>query len=249
MVIVDIEQFGRRKNPEQHWLRSQMYNVLETAATRAGIPWCDCERADRGDGVIVLIPAFVAKEVITEGFVRELDTELGTYARRSQESVAMRMRVALHAGDVVRDGEGWVNAELNTACRLVDMPALRNALAQVPSARLALVVSNMWFKAVVWHDPGAVDHREYTRVPINAKELDDWAWIHVPGHPQPDIPSAVDGSRTPDATAQGSNKADVTAKDGATTLNFSDKVRADTIVGHDQINYYSDAATPRRDRR
>jgi hypothetical protein len=84
MVIVDIEKFGRRKNPDQHWLRRQMYDVLKTAAARAGIPWSDCHRADRGDGVIILIPASVAKEDITEDFVRELDTELGTYARPEQ---------------------------------------------------------------------------------------------------------------------------------------------------------------------
>ncbi len=248
MVIIDIEKFGQRKNPDQHWLRRQMYDVLETAAWRAGIPWSACRRADRGDGVIILIPASVAKENITEGFVRELDTELGTHARRSRESVAMRMRVALHAGDVVRDDQGWVGAELNTACRLVDLPALRDALTQVPSARLALIVSDMWFKAVVWHNHGAVDHRDYTRVPITTKELDDWAWIHVPGHPKPDIPSSASPTRAPDAAAQGAHKPETPAQDGATTVNFIGPVRAKRdVIG--QIINYPDAVTPRRDRR
>lgn len=249
MTIIDIEQFGRRKNPDQHWLRRQMYDVLEAAATRAGIPWSDCHRADRGDGVIILIPASVAKEDITEGFVRELNTELGIYARRSGQSVAMRMRVALHAGDVVRDDQGWVGAELNTACRLVDLPALRDALAQVPNARLALVVSDTWFKTVVWHDPGAVDHRNYTRVPVTTKELDDWAWIHVPGQPEPDIPPSANPTRAPDAPAQGPQRSEASAQGGETTVNFSGKVRAATIVGRDQTNYNMGAMTPRRDLR
>jgi hypothetical protein len=246
MVIVDIEQFGRRKNSDQHWLRRQMYDVLEAAAIQAGIPWSECHRVDRGDGVIILVPASVAKEVITEGFVRELDTELATYARRSGASVAMRMRVALHAGDVVRDAEGWVNAELNTACRLVDLPALRDALEQVPSARLALIVSDMWFKAVVRHDPGAVDHRDYRLVPITTKELDDWAWIHVPGHPRPDLPSSANRTRAPKAATPGADKPEAPAE-GATTVNFHGNVHANTVVGHDQINHYSRAVTPRQD--
>ncbi len=249
MIVIDIEQFGRRKNPDQRWLRRQMYDVLEAAATQAGIPWSDCHRADRGDGVIILTPASVAKEDITEGFVRQLDTELGTYARRSGESVAMRMRVALHAGDVVRDNQGWVGAELNTACRLVDLPALRDALAQAPSARLALVVSDMWFKTVVWHDPGAVDHRDYTRVPVTTKELDDWAWIHVPGQPKPAIPASANPTQAPEAPAQGTQRPEAPTQDGATTVNFSGKVRAATIVGRDQTNHYTGTITPRRDLR
>lgn len=249
MVVVDIEQFGRRKNPDQHWLRRQMYDVLEMAATQAGIPWPDCHRADRGDGVIILIPASVSKEDITESFVRELDTELGTYARRSGESVAMRMRVALHAGDVVRDDHGWVNAELNTACRLVDLPDLRDALAQAPTARLALIVSDMWFTAVVRHDPGAVDHRDYTRVSITTKELNDWAWIHVPGQPKQDVFPSTIPTRAPDATAQGAHQPDGSATGAAPTLNFSGNVRANTIVGGNQINHYRGAIAPRRDQR
>jgi hypothetical protein len=142
----------------------------------------------------------------------------------------LRMRVALHAGDVLRDDQGWVGAELNTACRLVDLPALRNALAQVPSARLAVVVSDIWFKTVVRHDPGTVDHRNYTRVPIAMKEPDHWAWIYVPGHPKPSIPSMTDPT---DASA----------------INFSGPIRANTIVGRDQINPYIGATTPRQDRR
>jgi hypothetical protein len=248
IAIVDIEQFGRRKNPDQCWLRRQMYEMLETAATRAGIPWSDCHRNDRGDGVITLIPASVPKEDITESFVRELDTELGAYARRSRESVAMRMRVALHAGDVLRDAQGWVSAELNTACRLVDLPALRNALAQTPSARLALIVSDMWFKTVVWHGPGAIDHRSYTRVPVTTKELDDWAWIHVQGHSKSDNPLSTNRTQAPSGTTPDANKFETPTLDGEMTrTTFSGPVIANTVVGHDQINHYK-GDTPRQDR-
>lgn len=250
MIIIDIEQFGRRKNPDQHWLRRQMYDVLESAAERAGIPWSQCHLADRGDGVIILIPAAaaVSKEEVTEGFIRELTTELATYAGRSRETVAMRMRVALHAGDVVRDEHGWVGAELNTACRLVDLPALRDALRQAPHARLALIVSDMWFKTVVSHDPGAVDHRTYTQVPITTKELDDWSWIHLPGHPKPEAPPPKTTS-PPDHPAQDTTQAETPTKDGAMTLTFSGPVKAKTIVGRDQINHYPGAGTSRRDPR
>ncbi len=126
---------------------------------------------------------------------------------------------------------------------IVDLPALRNALAEVPSARLALVVSDAWFKAVVRHDPGAVDHRDYTRVPVSVKELDDWAWIHVPGRPNADVSSSPNRAYAPETQAAGG-----AAHGGTTTLNFFSRVRADTIVGHDQTNHRTGAVHPRQDR-
>ncbi len=36
MVIVDIEQFGQRKNPDQQWLRRQMYDVLREPLHKPG---------------------------------------------------------------------------------------------------------------------------------------------------------------------------------------------------------------------
>jgi hypothetical protein len=229
IAVVDIEKFGRRRNTDQQWLRQQMYHVLEAAATQAGIPWSQCQKADRGDGVIILIPASAPKEDITEGFVRELNTALGAYSRRSNESVSMRIRMALHAGDVVRDDQGWVGAELNTACRLVDLPALRNALTKMPSALLALIVSDIWFKTVVRHDPGAVDHREYTRVPIAIKELNDWGWIHLPGSPKPEISHRNPG-RESDETTHEKITPDVPRHSGEMTAQYNAPINTTTQI-------------------
>jgi hypothetical protein len=92
----------------------------------------------------------------------------------------MRMRISLHAGEVSYDGRNWVGTELNTACRLVDVPELRANLLASPHAQLAICVSDLWFRAVVRHDPGLIDHRTYTPITVVAKELSDTAWLHVP---------------------------------------------------------------------
>jgi hypothetical protein len=178
-AVVDIERFAARSGSDQEWLRARMYEVLAVAADGAGIGWRHCQRVDRGDSVAVLIPGSVSKVIVADGFIRELHAALRTYNRRSQAAVAMRMRVALHAGELSYDGKTWVGTELNTACRLVDLPALRAALAAEPGAHLALCVSDLWFQTVVQQHSG-LDHRNYTPITFVAKEIGGKAWLHVP---------------------------------------------------------------------
>lgn len=106
---MDIERFAARSGSDQEWLRAQMYEVLAAAADGAGIGWRHCQRVDRGDSVAMLIPGSVSKVIVTDGFIRELlHAALRTYNRRSKAAVAMRMRVALHAGELSYDGKNWV---------------------------------------------------------------------------------------------------------------------------------------------
>jgi class 3 adenylate cyclase len=181
LAVFDIELFGLRSTDDQHWLRERMYEILQTAAERADVPWHLCDRIDRGDGVALLIPASVSKLTIAEGFVREVVSGLRAHNRRSQGLAQMRMRMSLHAGEVSYDGKTWVGVDLNTACRLVDIHELREVLLAAPAAQLAMCVSDLWYETVVRHDPGLVDHRTYTPVVVMVKELDTKAWLHVPG--------------------------------------------------------------------
>jgi len=181
MAVVDIEQFGSRNNADQVWLRDRMYEILRKATEAAGLDWSQCAREDRGDAVILLIPSHEAKQDIADGFVRYLNVELVRYAARSAGTVRMRMRLALHFGEVGHDGNGWYGADLNTACRLVELPELKATLREEVETSLVVITSSQWFDAVVRHDPGSVDHRQYRRISFKAKELRDIAWIFVPG--------------------------------------------------------------------
>lgn len=181
VAVLDIEMFGARSDPDQRWLRERMYEVLSSASDRAGIPWQDCDVIDRGDGLALLFPASVSKPTVAEAFVRELLSGLRTHNRRSQDLAAMRMRMSLHAGEVSHDDKNWVGSALITACRLVDLPELRELLRTNPEAHLALCVSDLWYDTVVRHDPGLVDHLAYTPIAARAKEVDRRAWLHLAG--------------------------------------------------------------------
>ena len=90
----------------------------------------------------------------------------------------MRLRVALHAGEVYRDAHGVAGAAVNHAFRLAEAPAVRSALAASPGV-LALIVSDWFFIEVVRHDPAALPG-SYRQVEVLVKETAATGWIRVP---------------------------------------------------------------------
>jgi hypothetical protein len=66
ILAFDIAAFGdrRRDDDVQLYVRAALYRVLEDAFEKAGIPWRSCHREDRGDGVLVVVPAHVSIELL-----------------------------------------------------------------------------------------------------------------------------------------------------------------------------------------
>ncbi|MFE4450683.1 hypothetical protein [Streptomyces sp. NPDC056796] len=186
VVVLDIENFSSRPDPVQRSLRAGMYEVLREAVLRAGLPAGDVVAEDRGDGVLMIVPATVSPIVLAGPFVHALDEELRQKAVVYSPAHAMRFRVALHQGIVARDGEGWSGDAVNTACRLVDAGPLREVLAAAPASRMVFVVSDEIYRAVVRHGHRSVDPAAYLPMPFRTKHGElVGSWVTVPGSPAP----------------------------------------------------------------
>lgn len=185
ILVLDVERFGRRSDVTQEWVRGRLYELLRSALESAGIAWEACAVEDRGDGAILLIPPIVPKEDLTDLFIDRLHAGLRNHDRHASDVARIRLRVSLHAGDVVRDDHGWSGTAINTACRLVDADPLRDVLAAAERACLALIVSAPWHEAVVAPERGGLESSTYGEVRVRAKEVDETAWVYVPGYQRP----------------------------------------------------------------
>ncbi|MEU9241713.1 hypothetical protein [Streptomyces sp. NPDC048385] len=186
IAVIDIERFGRRTDPTQRWLREQLYAIVDKALEQAGIGTDDvAATSDRGDGCFLLLRPSVSKLDLTTRFLDALQAGLRGHAQRGNEETALRVRVALHAGEVSEDSRGWVGEALNTACRLVDLDALRTTLAVASRSGLALAVSADWHAAVVRHDYPELPASGFRELPFVAKEITSHAWLRVPGYDEP----------------------------------------------------------------
>jgi hypothetical protein len=90
----------------------------------------------------------------------------------------MRLRVALHSGDVRLSDDGKVGPALNDIARILDSQEAKKALMNTDSV-LALIVSEEFFHNVIRHDPGA-EPEASDQIPVRVKETDTTAWLRLP---------------------------------------------------------------------
>jgi tetratricopeptide (TPR) repeat protein len=185
IVVWDVEGFGdpNRTNAHQVTVRDGLYQVLRQAFQHAGICWADCDHEDRGDGVFVLAPAQITKVSFVDGLPHALVRALREHNASHSPSARIRLRMAVHAGEVAYDEHGVTSAAVNLAFRLVDAAPLKAALAESPGV-LAVITSGWFFDEVVQHNPACYP-AGYRRVRVTVKETATIAWISRPDHPYP----------------------------------------------------------------
>lgn len=154
---------------------------MRDAFGRAGIAWADCGHEDRGDGVFILVPAEVPKGLLVESLPSALVTALRAHNGAHPGAERIRLRMALHAGEVRYDEHGVTAAAVNLAFRLLDAGALKAALASSPGV-LAVIASSWFFEEVVRHSGAAVG---YHPVEVAVKETTTIGWICLPDHMEP----------------------------------------------------------------
>ncbi|WP_409497321.1 hypothetical protein [Amycolatopsis sp. cmx-11-12] len=176
-----MERFGGRTRPHQRAVRDGLYDVMKTAFAATGTALSDCYREDRGDGVLVLLPGEMDKAAFIEAVLPMLVTRLRVHNDKSAEAQQIRLRIALHAGDVDYDENGVMSSSLNLAFRLCDAPPLKDALAASPGV-LVVIASDCLFDDVVQSAPGAAP-ATWRPVPVEVKETTETGWISLPDHP------------------------------------------------------------------
>jgi hypothetical protein len=184
IVVVDVEGFGDRRRTNRHQLavREGLYRVMREAFDCAGIPWADCGHEDRGDGVFILVPAEVPKGLFVELLPSALVAVLRVHNDTHPVQERIRLRMALHAGEVHYDEHGVTAASINLAFRLLDAGELKAALAGSPGV-LAVITSSWFFEEVVRHS--AADSAAYRRVRVDVKESRTSGWICLPDYMYP----------------------------------------------------------------
>jgi len=185
ILAVDVEGFGNqhRTNPHQVAVREGLYQVLRQAFRAASIPWAECYHEDRGDGVLILVRPEVARSVFVESLPHRLVEGLRENNGTRPVAEQIRLRMALHAGELQQHDHGVAGTSINLTFRLLDSEPHKSALAESPGV-LALITSSWFFDEVVRHSPAA-DPTVYRPVQVTVKETDTVAWVHLPDHPYP----------------------------------------------------------------
>jgi hypothetical protein len=183
LLVVDIEKFGdpHRTNKNQRAVRAGLYGVLVEAFTRAGIPWWECDVEDRGDSAFILLPAEFPNAPLVDSLPDALVGALVAYNANRPTEEQIRLRMALHAGEIELDNHGATSSSINLLFRLIEAPQLKAALAESTGV-LALITSDWFFAEAVRASALAMTFRKHE---IRVKETTATAWISLPDNPRP----------------------------------------------------------------
>ena len=181
IVAVDVEGFGnqQRTNRIQLAVRDGLYRAVRQAFVQAGIPWTERDHEDRGDGIFLLVGSEVPKGRFVESLLPALVQAIQDHNDGLPDLERIRLRLALHAGEVNYDRHGATAASINLTFRLLDCAPVKEALARSPGV-LAVITSSWFFEEVVRHS--AVDAAAYHRVPVMVKETATTGWVCLPDY-------------------------------------------------------------------
>jgi hypothetical protein len=183
IFLLDVEGFGApgRTNKNQLAVRHGLRQVWQQAFTKAGIAWQNCAVEDRGDGVFLLAPAEMPKAPFVDAVPIHLAASLREHNAVHPKEEQIRLRMALHAGEVeLDDAGGATGAAIMHAFRLLDSRALKEALTR-SSGVLSLITSD-WFYHEVVKQSSVVDPAAFREIRVTVKETNAIAWLSLPDH-------------------------------------------------------------------
>jgi class 3 adenylate cyclase len=181
IVAVDVEGYTQRTNPQRVAIREALYRVLDESLREAGVERESRHVEDRGDGLLLLLPADTPKLRFLDRFLHFVSHLLGEHNVGREDR--LRLRAAIHAGEVVQAEWGVLGEALDETFRLLASPQLR-AAQSLARTDLAVGVTDSFYREVVQAgSPGA----GYRRVVIDFDGHTSPAWIYFPG-PDPPPP-------------------------------------------------------------
>ncbi|MEU8340992.1 hypothetical protein AB0C74_04810 [Spirillospora sp. NPDC048832] len=158
MTAFDICDFSSGAPQSMLYKRSTMYQVIQEAARAAGLNWDDCEREDRGDGFFLLAPPSYSVHSLVISLAPEINKRLSHINNALPQQQQLRLRMAIHDGDLTRDDHGVVGPDINLLFRMLNAPALR---ARFEQGDFALIVSENVFNRVIEWDIGMIERKDF----------------------------------------------------------------------------------------
>lgn len=181
IVTVDIADFTHDSRQAIHMsdVRDGLYGVLKRALDGVGIDYDACETEDRGDGALILIPATFPKSELADKLPDRLVTEIRRFNSTRVAEARMKLRVAVHAGDIRKDTHGWIGLPVNLAFRILDAHDAKLALRH-SDGLLAMIASDHFYTEVIMQDPGTAPE-SYRQIEVLIKSFKGHAWLRLHG--------------------------------------------------------------------
>jgi hypothetical protein len=187
IVFTDVADFTSLERTDEHRriIRQEMLKM--TALSLAPI-WDQCSREDRGDGLLIVVPPSIPTAQVLEYLHDSLPKALRRHNNIYGSGIQIQLRVALDVGPVTSDDLGVSGLVINNSARLLEAPALKNALA-ANRANLGFIVSDFVYQTAIKPGGGYGDPGAYAEVEVKVKKTSLHGWMQVVDPALPSPPS------------------------------------------------------------
>ena len=158
--------------------RDALHGVLAAAFDDAGIPWDTCLREDRGDGILAVTPTRTTAAGVGGKLLDRIQYGVRQYNRGARHSARLRLRVALHTGEVHRDEYGAAGPAVEHVLHLLDAQILRDGLTTTETD-LDLIVSDPFYKDVTRHRAAHGTPKTFHQVTVEPPEPRSPYWMRL----------------------------------------------------------------------
>ncbi|ONH33483.1 hypothetical protein [Pseudofrankia asymbiotica] len=206
VLALDVKGYSERSAPTHLAIRQGLRDVVAEGFRRSNIDPLATASQDTGDGVLAIIPAEVPKAIVVADLIRELGVAVSIYNRTRNAAGRLRLRAALHHGDVIIDGTGYAGDAPIITTRLVNAPPTRAALEADGGQDLALILSDSLYQDTVAQGFRGLDTVDFVQVEIRTAKFQGTAWLRAQGSHRDDptrVPTAQQ-SHQPNLAAPGS---------------------------------------------
>jgi class 3 adenylate cyclase len=184
LLSVDVQKSSARGRLPGNNIRKVLREAVADSLARNNISWADCFIHDLGDGLTVIAPPGTAKADLLNTVIYDLALRLRqhNYAEGAGSRKLIRVRAALHAGEVEVSDDGAVTGRpFEVLARLLDTAELRAALGTAPAdTPLALIMSGHYYEDAVKYGSLSVLPEDFASRQVGVKEFEGEAWLFVP---------------------------------------------------------------------
>jgi len=177
VVYTDVVGFAGRQRTERDRLAIRRALAAITATALAPF-WNVCVWADRGDGMLIIVPPGVPTSAVLECLTQNLPVCLHEHNQQNDPAGRIQLRVAVDVGPVVTDHVGVSGNPIILAARMLEAPALKRAITAAQSP-LAVIASAFVFNTAVSSGDESLAANDYTPVQVRVKETRVSAWLRL----------------------------------------------------------------------
>jgi class 3 adenylate cyclase len=182
MVLADVEDYSgpHRSDAVRARLRATLRRLIATALAAAGVTDSQYAAQTTGDGLLVTVDPTIGKPRILGEVVNVLTCGLREQNRSSSPDQRLRVRLVVHAADLLIDSDGPLGDQVNLAFRLLSAKSLR-CLHRHTAGPLLLCVSDIVYRQVIAQQHEGLDPTRFEAVWLEAKNGWEIGWVCAPG--------------------------------------------------------------------